>query len=137
MDSGMIRRIQQFTTQTIPVATIGGLEPKSPEPRIGARPEARGFKPGHAPARGYAKKPFARRDEGFSERGPFDRSTGPARADVRPASGEARRSPFDRAPAAGRFDSAKPKAFVPRADGAPARKGGFKPARPRTGGFGR
>src|SRR4029078_6390058 len=28
MDSGMIRRIQQFTTQTIPVATIGGLEPK-------------------------------------------------------------------------------------------------------------
>jgi superfamily II DNA/RNA helicase len=137
MDSGMIRRIQQFTTQTIPVATIGGLEPKSPEPRIGARPEARGFKPGHAPARGYAKKPFGRRDEGFAERGPFDRSTPPARAQVRPQTGEARRNPFDRAPAAGRFDSAKPKAFVPRGDGAPARKGGFKPARPRTGGFGR
>ena len=34
MDAGMIRRIQQFTTQTIPVATIAGLEPKSPEPRI-------------------------------------------------------------------------------------------------------
>ena len=142
MDSGMLRRIQQFTTQTIPVATIGGLEPKSPEPRIAARPEGRGFKPGHfkpghAPARGYAKKPFARRDDGYAERGPFERSAGPARADVRPASAEVRRSPFDRAPAAGRFDSAKPKSYGPRADGAPARKGGFKPARPRTGGFGR
>jgi superfamily II DNA/RNA helicase len=34
MDTGMIRRIQQFTTQSIPVATIEGLEPKSPEPRM-------------------------------------------------------------------------------------------------------
>jgi len=138
MDSGMIRRIQQFTTQTIPVATIGGLEPKSPEPRTTVRPEARGFKPGHAPAPGYGKKPFARRDEGFAERRPFDRSAGPARHEPRPmpASGETRRSPFDRAPTAGRFD-AKPKGFVPPSDATPARKGGFKPARPRTGGFSR
>ena len=138
MDSGMIRRIQQFTTQTIPVATIGGLEPKSPEPRTTVRPEARAFKPGHAPAPVYGKKPFARRDEGFAERRPFDRSAGPARHEPRPmpASGETRRSPFDRAPTAGRFD-AKPKGFVPRSDATPARKGGFKPARPRTGGFSR
>ena len=33
VDAGMIRRIQQFTTQAIPVATIGGLEPRSPAPR--------------------------------------------------------------------------------------------------------
>jgi hypothetical protein len=36
MDVGMIRRIQQFTTQAIPAAAIEGLEPKSPEPRIHA-----------------------------------------------------------------------------------------------------
>ena len=32
-DAGMIRRIQQFTTQNIPVATITGLEPKKAAPR--------------------------------------------------------------------------------------------------------
>jgi superfamily II DNA/RNA helicase len=29
-DAGMIRRIQQFTTQSIPVATIAGLGPRAP-----------------------------------------------------------------------------------------------------------
>jgi len=33
-DVSMIRRIQQFTTQQIPVAQIAGLEPKRQEPRI-------------------------------------------------------------------------------------------------------
>src|SRR6218665_2017601 len=33
-DVSMIRRIQQFTTQTIPTAHIEGLEPKTQEPRI-------------------------------------------------------------------------------------------------------
>jgi superfamily II DNA/RNA helicase len=33
MDASMIRRIQQFTTQPIPVATIGGLEPKRANPK--------------------------------------------------------------------------------------------------------
>ena len=33
VDAGMIRRIQQFTTQAIPVAVIGGLEPRTPAPR--------------------------------------------------------------------------------------------------------
>ncbi|XVJ70984.1 MAG: DEAD/DEAH box helicase [Rhizobacter sp.] len=77
MDVGMIRRIQQFTTQTIPASAIEGLEPKSPEPRIhAARPSGdfadrpRG-KPSfnNGPSRGGFgggfKKPFApRRDEG-------------------------------------------------------------------------
>ncbi len=34
MDAGMIRRIQCFTTQDIPVTRITGLEPKMPEPRL-------------------------------------------------------------------------------------------------------
>jgi len=39
MDAGMVRRIQQFTTQSIPVATIGGLEPKRANPKsLGQRP---------------------------------------------------------------------------------------------------
>jgi superfamily II DNA/RNA helicase len=36
MDSGMIRRIQQFTTQNIPVVQVEGLEPKQPEPVLNA-----------------------------------------------------------------------------------------------------
>ena len=40
MDTGMIRRIQQFTTQNIPVGVVVGLEPKAPEPKMfAARPE--------------------------------------------------------------------------------------------------
>ncbi len=76
MDVGMIRRIQQFTTQPIPVASIEGLEPKAPEPRIHAGRPAGEFvaRPGgkpsfnNGPSRGGFgghKKPFApRRDEG-------------------------------------------------------------------------
>jgi len=37
-DTGMIQRIQRFTTQRIPPATIEGLEPKRPEPKPAARP---------------------------------------------------------------------------------------------------
>jgi hypothetical protein len=58
----MIRRIQQFTTQPIPVATIGGLEPKRANPKaVGPR--------SHAPRRDDAP----RRDA--APRGnPFDRA---------------------------------------------------------------
>jgi superfamily II DNA/RNA helicase len=51
-DAGMIRRIQQFTTQPIAVATVAGLEPRKPAPRttgaraeVGARPFAPRGKP--------------------------------------------------------------------------------------------
>ncbi len=71
-DFGMVQRIQRFTTQRIPAATITGLEPRTPEPAArpgfggkpgGGRP---GFKPG-GPKRfgggggkpGYGK-PFSR-----------------------------------------------------------------------------
>ena len=53
-DAGMIRRIQQFTTQPIAVATLNGLEPRKPAPRTtGARSEA-GFGAGPRP---FNRKP--------------------------------------------------------------------------------
>jgi len=141
MDAGMIRRIQQFTTQNIPVNVVAGLEPKTPEPKMyaprpeGGAPGRFGGKPfGHKP--GFGKKPFAPRSgEGFAprERAPFDRE---ARFEPRaPHNADAHRSPFDRAPAAGRVDHKAGANFAPRKPGAPAGKTGFKPQRPRPGGF--
>ena len=66
-DSGMIRRIQRYTTQRIPAATIAGLEPKRAEPpkpfdrparpggkrfgpRPAASPSARAARPSAQPA---------------------------------------------------------------------------------------
>ncbi len=157
MDVGMIRRIQQFTTQNIPVAMIEGLEPKTPEPkmfamrsegapagRFGGKPFG---KPGYGPAKSFGKKPFApRQGEGFAprERAPFDRNAGERNFGDRdgnrfeqprpPMGGDVQRSPFDRAPSAGRIDH-KAGGFAPRKPGGPAGKGPFKPQRPRPGGF--
>ncbi|MES3012228.1 MAG: DEAD/DEAH box helicase [Pseudomonadota bacterium] len=153
MDVGMIRRIQQFTTQSIPVKTIEGLEPKSPEPKMfAARPEGAGRfsnKPFGKPS--YGKKPFEHRGQGFAPRGegfaprggegfaprdraPFDRNAAP-RFEPRAPHGDApRSSPFDRGAATGRVDH-NPAGFAPRKSGAPAGKGGFKGARPRPTGF--
>jgi superfamily II DNA/RNA helicase len=75
-DVVMIKRIQQFTTQTIPVATVEGLEPRQPEPRIyPSRPEGgRGGKPfgkgksfGGPRREGFDRGP--RREGGFQPRG--------------------------------------------------------------------
>ncbi|MFO1331289.1 MAG: DEAD/DEAH box helicase [Rubrivivax sp.] len=81
-DAGMIQRIQRFTTQRIPAATIGGLEPKrsfdaAPRPpgRGGDRPgDRRGGRPGAAPQGDWAARPGAR---------PAGRGFGP-RPDGRP-----------------------------------------------------
>ena len=160
MDVGMIRRIQQFTTQAIPASAILGLEPKSPEPKMfpprAEGPSGPGGRFAGKPAHGhggksfgpkpYGAKPFAPRN-GFAPRGgssdrapferaPFDRDA--SRADPRaPQSVAPRGSPFDRAPATGRDRDHKPATFAPRKPGAPAGKGGFKPQRPRSGGFSR
>jgi superfamily II DNA/RNA helicase len=125
MDAGMIRRIQHFTTQNIPVATVAGLEPKSPEPKMFApRPEGKfGGKPfvrGNDAGKRFGNKPFAPRRDAS----PFDRR------DAAP------RGAFDRQP------SDHQAAFAPRAPGGkpaqrPGGKPGFKPQRPRTGGFSR
>jgi superfamily II DNA/RNA helicase len=148
MDIGMIRRIQQFTTQNIPVAVVAGLEPKLAEPkmfpsrsegapagRFGAKPFG---KPGYGPAKSFGKKPFDRH-AGERGTGRFEPRFEPrfeARSEPRTVSGELPRSPFDRSPTTGRNDH-KPAGFAPRKPAAPAGKGGFKPARPRPGGFSR
>ncbi len=79
-DSGMIHRIQRYTTQRIPMATIEGLEPKRAEPRpapapglpYGAKP---GAKPGARPAgKGFGPrpggKPFKPAGKTYSKAGP-------------------------------------------------------------------
>ena len=136
MDAGMIRRIQQFTTQNIPVAVIGGLEPKTPEPKMfPPRGEGRFVpnkpfaKPGYGPGKSFGKKPFAPRGEGFSPRGgegyaPRQDAGFAPRHEGGFAPRDAR--PFERRDAA-------PHGVAPR----PAGKPGFKPQRPRPSGFGR
>ncbi len=65
-DASMIRRIQQFTTQPIPVATIDGLEPKRETPRLhGARPGA----PRRPHGQPFGGKPFGGKPGGrFGDR---------------------------------------------------------------------
>jgi hypothetical protein len=135
MDVGMIRRIQQFTTQTIPASAIAGLEPKSPEPKLyaprGDSAGRFGGKPGHG-GKPFGKKPF----------GP--RRSAPQGDAFEPMAHAARGNPFDRAPAAPRpahkpaaFGN-KPASFAARKpQGGPARKGGFKPQPARSDRSGR
>jgi len=129
-DTGMIRRIQHFTTQNIPVATIAGLEPKSPEPRMfAARPEGKfGARPGsHGKSFGKPFQPrgadrfVPRGGEGYPprDRAPFQH--GPREAVPR---GQFERAPSDRP------------AFAPRKSAGPGAKPfAVKPNRPRPGGY--
>ena len=72
-DAGMIQRIQRFTTQRIPVATVVGLEPRLPEPREYSAPR------GAAPAK-RGGKPFApRRPQGGGFGNGAPRGAGPRR----------------------------------------------------------
>ena len=59
-DAAMIHRIQRFTTQRIPPATIAGLEPKRAEPRPGAAfaPSARPCAPRPGPRARAGGKSF-------------------------------------------------------------------------------
>ena len=124
MDVGMIRRIQQFTTQSIPVKTVEGLEPKSPEPKMfAARPEGAGRfgnKPFGKPS--YGKKPFEHRGQGFAPRGgegfaPRNEGFAARGEGFAPRGGEGfaprDRAPFDRN-AAPRFEPRAPHGDVPR-----------------------
>jgi len=108
MDTGMIRRIQQFTTQSMPVATIAGLEPKAKAPALHAK--APGARPGaHAPRRTDARRPFEPRGDArrpfeprADARRPFEprgdaRRPFEARGADAPARAVARGNPFDRA----------------------------------------
>ena len=55
-DSGMIHRIQRYTTQRIPATMIEGLEPKRPEPKAAPRP----FSGPGAGAKPFGARPFSR-----------------------------------------------------------------------------
>jgi superfamily II DNA/RNA helicase len=115
MDAGMIRRIQQFTTQPIAATTIGGLEPKTVQPKVLAK----------APAgrdRFDSQRPNERHRP-FADRAPT--------RDFAPRPG-ARANPFDR-PLPARDERAVPA----RRPGPAAFKGRGKPQRPRVGGFSR
>jgi len=73
-DAGMIQRIQRFTTQRIPVATVVGLEPRLPEPREHSAPG------GAAPGKRSGGKPFApRRPQGGGFGHGAPRGAGPRR----------------------------------------------------------
>jgi superfamily II DNA/RNA helicase len=68
-DSGMVHRIQRYTTQRIPAATIEGLEPKRVEPKPLARPAAPGGKPGKSYGpRPFGAKPFKPAGKTFSKK---------------------------------------------------------------------
>ena len=68
-DFGMVQRIQRFTTQRIPSATIEGLEPKRAEPAPAAAP--RFGKPGIPGKGNFARgKPFKPASKTFSKAGP-------------------------------------------------------------------
>ena len=71
MDAHMIGRIQHFTTQRIAVATIAGLEPKSPEPRMFP---PRGNAPGgHRPGKpGFGRPHVKGAGQPFAPRQPFE-----------------------------------------------------------------
>ncbi len=120
-DVSMIRRIQQFTTQEIPVQQIAGLEPKTQEPRIFPPRPAGSFDNSAprgnfgGPRPGYGNKPF-RRDEpraGFNGGGNFN-AGGPGRS-------------FGPSYGAPRGD--RPEGFAPRDDR------GFAPRGDRPEGF--
>ena len=123
MDAGMIRRIQQFTTQKIPVAAIAGLEPKTPEPKMfppraneGPRSGGKSF----GGNRGFGPRPGDRRGPADRAATPFVRSAG----DGAPA-----RDPFERGTPHGRFEQG-----AERRPARPARPG---PPRARSGGYSR
>jgi superfamily II DNA/RNA helicase len=119
-DAGMIRRIQQFTTQPIPATMIGGLEPKNPQPKAFANVSAaRGRTDAHRP---HGARPADRR-------APFAERSGPRELAPR---APARGNPFDRA-----LPVRDERAAPARRPGPAAFKGRGKPQRPRAGGFSR
>jgi superfamily II DNA/RNA helicase len=63
-DASMVQRIQRFTTQRIPPATIEGLEPKRSEPPA-LRPAGKTFAP-----RPFGSKPFKPAGKKFAKAGP-------------------------------------------------------------------
>jgi superfamily II DNA/RNA helicase len=97
-DIGLIKRIQHYTTQPIPVSVVSGLEPKLPAPELSPmrRPAPGGFRPGgpgprrhgHVGARGFGPGPGHAPREGFGhdhERGHPGQRPGVGHPGQRPA----------------------------------------------------
>jgi superfamily II DNA/RNA helicase len=102
-DVGMIQRIQRFTTQRIPAATIEGLEPKRAEPKAEIRPMGRApGRPGAGP-RGFG---------GPAGHGGFGGHRGQGRAHGEGSFGE---GSHERRP----FDGPQGRPFADRRDGRP------------------
>jgi superfamily II DNA/RNA helicase len=130
-DLFMIKRIQQFTTQQIPVGRVAGLEPQQPEPRIFDRPAT------GAPRRGG---PGPRRDGGFhGQRDGFaPRRDAGFQGGARDGHGPKHEGFGPKREAYGQRDGFAPKrdGFPPRREGAPQRDRrpaggpGFAPRRP-------
>ncbi len=66
-DFAMIQRIQRFTTQRIPAATISGLEPQRAEPKPTARPGGAPAGKSHGP-RPFGNRPFKPAGKVFSNK---------------------------------------------------------------------
>jgi superfamily II DNA/RNA helicase len=163
MDVSMIRRIQHFTTQDIPVATIAGLEPQMAAPRMFApRPEGKfggggksfggrphgGGKGGFGGGKPFGNKFAPRGGEGFAPRGGEGFAPREGHGPRHGAHGGGSFAPRDRAPferqgGEGRRDN---NAFAPHGreaaprhaafDRAPADRGGFAPRGKPAGGPG-
>jgi superfamily II DNA/RNA helicase len=77
-DTGMIQRIQRYTTQAIPPQVIAGLEPRRPIPQAPGN-SMRPGRPPRAPGRGAFGAPTPHAHAGRGARGP-GRGPGPAKA---------------------------------------------------------
>jgi len=143
-DIGMIRRIERFTTQTMPVAVVAGLEPKYTAPTMGG--PGFGGKPGFGQRRpGGFGGPRPQGGGNFGGGFQGDRRPGGFRDDSRPQGGfrddNRPQGGFrdDHRPQAGFRDDHRPQGGGFRGD-APAqggfRDGGFRDGgRPQAGGF--
>ncbi len=105
-DVGMIKRIQQYTTQPIPVATVAGLEPRLPAPAIFNRPAGpqRDFG-GHREQRPHREfqprregQPFQPRRDDRNDRGAAPRHERAAHQEQRPWQPRDQRTPHGATP---------------------------------------
>jgi superfamily II DNA/RNA helicase len=78
-DAGMIQRIQRFTTQRIPVATVAGLEPRLPAPSEQRPRSAERHAPSRGAHRGNGGGGFAPRHAAGPGGGAPRRASGPRR----------------------------------------------------------
>jgi superfamily II DNA/RNA helicase len=167
MDSGMIRRIQHFTTQDIPVARIAGLEPQNPEPRLGGptrgnAPGGKSFGGGKSFDRGGfrgndrggssfnsnrgSQGGFAPRAEGegggYKGGNRFNNDNSGSSFRPAPAAGAATGGAFEQRPRQEAWSERRPQGAAGAGAGdnrhGAARRTAGKPGfKPRTGGFGR